>query len=187
MFDHPNIVKLVDYFATPDTLCIVQEYCSARDLAWEVKEMRKTKKFFHEDCIWSWFVIILYVHYYTLYYYMYSIILLYVHYYRFLQLCCSIKHIHDRKILHRDIKTANIFLHRLDNNSWPIVKLGDFGIGKVSSPPAFAPLFTRICTSLMTHARTAGPRPHGCARQVDRRHAVLHVSRSHRKSSYIPG
>ena len=64
MFDHPNIVKLVDYFATPDTLCIVQEYCSARDLAWEVKEMRKTKKFFQEDCIWSWFVI---------YYYMYII------------------------------------------------------------------------------------------------------------------
>ena len=114
MFDHPNIVKLVDYFATPDTLCIVQEYCSARDLAWEVKEMRKTRKFFHEDCIWSWF----------------------------LQLCCSIKHIHDRKILHRDIKTANIFLHRHDNNSWPIVKLGDFGIGKVSSPPAFALSYT---------------------------------------------
>jgi hypothetical protein len=33
-------------------------------LAWEVKEMRKTKKFFQEDCIWSWFVI---------YYYMYII------------------------------------------------------------------------------------------------------------------
>jgi len=24
MFDHPNIVKLVDYFSTPDTLCIIQ-------------------------------------------------------------------------------------------------------------------------------------------------------------------
>jgi serine/threonine protein kinase len=27
-----------------------------------------------------------------------------------IQMCLSLKHIHDRKILHRDIKTSNIFL-----------------------------------------------------------------------------
>ena len=36
------------------------------------------------------------------------------------------KHVHDRKILHRDLKTQNIFL--MKNG---IIKLGDFGIAKV--------------------------------------------------------
>ena len=36
------------------------------------------------------------------------------------------KHVHDRKILHRDLKAQNIFL-----TSKGMVKLGDFGIAKV--------------------------------------------------------
>ena len=43
----------------------------------------------------------------------------------FTQICLSIKHIHDRKILHRDIKSQNIFLTKNG-----LVKLGDFGIAK---------------------------------------------------------
>lgn len=46
----------------------------------------------------------------------------------FTQICLAVKHIHDRKILHRDIKDENIFLH---NNNF--AKLGDFGISKVLS------------------------------------------------------
>ncbi|KAA3676782.1 NIMA-related kinase 1/4/5 [Paragonimus westermani] len=44
----------------------------------------------------------------------------------FVQLALALKHIHDRMILHRDIKTQNIFL-----TSEGRVKLGDFGIAKV--------------------------------------------------------
>lgn len=44
----------------------------------------------------------------------------------FVQISLAIKHTHDRKILHRDLKTQNIFL-----TSSGIVKLGDFGIARV--------------------------------------------------------
>ena len=38
----------------------------------------------------------------------------------------AIKHIHDRKILHRDLKTQNIFMNQ-DGS----IKIGDFGIARV--------------------------------------------------------
>lgn len=44
----------------------------------------------------------------------------------FIQLSLAIKYIHDRKILHRDLKAQNVFLMK-DGT----VKLGDFGIARV--------------------------------------------------------
>ena len=44
----------------------------------------------------------------------------------FVQLCLSLEYIHGRKVLHRDLKSQNIFL--TGNKT---VKLGDFGISKV--------------------------------------------------------
>ena len=41
-------------------------------------------------------------------------------------MCMAIKHVHDKKILHRDLKTQNIFL-----TSKGEIKLGDFGIARV--------------------------------------------------------
>jgi NIMA (never in mitosis gene a)-related kinase 1/4/5 len=43
----------------------------------------------------------------------------------FTQIVLAIKHVHDRKILHRDLKGSNIFL-----TAEGFVKLGDFGVAK---------------------------------------------------------
>lgn len=68
------------------------------DLAYHVKKMRQKGEHFSENTIMQWFV----------------------------QLCLALEYIHRRKILHRDLKSQNIFLSR--NNT---LKLGDFGISKV--------------------------------------------------------
>ena len=44
----------------------------------------------------------------------------------FTQICLGLKHIHDRKIVHRDIKSVNIFLTKMNT-----IKIGDFGISKI--------------------------------------------------------
>jgi NIMA (never in mitosis gene a)-related kinase len=38
----------------------------------------------------------------------------------------ALKHIHDKKTLHRDLKTQNIFMNKSGQ-----IKIGDFGIARV--------------------------------------------------------
>ena len=47
----------------------------------------------------------------------------------FAQLLLSMRHIHSKKILHRDLKTKNVFITRRLQ-----IKLGDFGLSKVLGP-----------------------------------------------------
>lgn len=45
----------------------------------------------------------------------------------FMQMTAALKHLHDQKILHRDLKSQNIFLACNDS----VIKMGDFGISRL--------------------------------------------------------
>ncbi|XP_077073294.1 serine/threonine-protein kinase Nek5 [Siphateles boraxobius] len=94
---HPNIVAFYKSFYDRNNLYILMEYCDAGDLMNRIKMQRG--KPFTEQQIVDWFV----------------------------QICLGLKHIHDRKVLHRDIKAQNIFLTQGGQK----VKLGDFGIARM--------------------------------------------------------
>ncbi|XP_029114017.1 serine/threonine-protein kinase Nek5 isoform X2 [Scleropages formosus] len=94
---HPNIVTFLMSFEERSTLYIVMEYCSGGDLMKRIRMQRGI--LFTERQIVDWFV----------------------------QICLGLKHIHDRKVLHRDIKAQNIFL----TGNGMKAKLGDFGIARM--------------------------------------------------------
>jgi len=100
-FNHPYIVGYRDSFLIEgaNTLVIVMEYCNAGDLRKAIKEKVKCQEHFAEEQVMTWFV----------------------------QLCLALQYIHSEKVLHRDLKTSNIFL----TNGGSEVKLGDFGISRV--------------------------------------------------------
>ncbi|CAD8093903.1 unnamed protein product [Paramecium primaurelia] len=95
---HPHIVQYIESFNENDTLIIVMEYCEEGDLSFHINRMSQRKEYFPEQIILNWF----------------------------LQCSLALKYIHEQKILHRDIKSQNIFL-----SSNGFVKIGDFGISRV--------------------------------------------------------
>uniref|UniRef100_A0A8D1CDB5 non-specific serine/threonine protein kinase n=1 Tax=Sus scrofa TaxID=9823 RepID=A0A8D1CDB5_PIG len=84
------------FYEENGSLYIVMDYCEGGDLFKRINAQKGI--LFQEDQILDWFV----------------------------QICLALKHVHDRKILHRDIKSQNIFLTK-DGT----VQLGDFGIARV--------------------------------------------------------
>ncbi|XP_064297022.1 serine/threonine-protein kinase Nek5 [Phalacrocorax carbo] len=93
---HANIVTFYASLQEKDKLYIVMEYCDGGDLMKRINMQHGV--LFDEDQILTWFV----------------------------QISLGLKHIHDKKILHRDVKAQNIFL----SNNGKVAKLGDFGIAR---------------------------------------------------------
>jgi NIMA (never in mitosis gene a)-related kinase len=96
-FQHPNIVRYRDSFIETGVLHIVMDFCEGGELHQLLKERRGAV--LPEQQVLDYFV----------------------------QLCLAMKHVHDRKVLHRDIKSQNIFL----TQNRKVLKLGDFGIARV--------------------------------------------------------
>ncbi|NXO24578.1 NEK5 kinase, partial [Cisticola juncidis] len=102
---HANIVTFYASLQEKNMLYIVMEYCDGGDLMKRINMQHGV--LFDEDQILSWFV----------------------------QISLGLKHIHDKKILHRDVKAQNIFL----SNNGKVAKLGDFGIARqLNSTTEFA-------------------------------------------------
>ncbi|NWW52291.1 NEK3 kinase, partial [Pedionomus torquatus] len=97
---HPNIVAYKESFEADGHLYIVMEYCDDGDLMQKIKQ--QGRNLFPEDTILHWFV----------------------------QMCLGVKHIHDKRVLHRDIKSKNVFLTQSGK-----VKLGDFGSARLLAHP----------------------------------------------------
>ena len=81
-----------------NTLCMVMEYADGGDLYQKIKEKQKSQILFEESDIWRIFI----------------------------QLVKGLKALHELNILHRDLKSANVFLMK-DGS----VKLGDLNVSKV--------------------------------------------------------
>ena len=96
--DHPNIIKFKEVFLQrkpKPALNIVTEYADGGDLNKKIEKQKKVP--FDEAQILDYIT----------------------------QICLALQHIHKKKIIHRDLKSGNIFLMKSG-----IVKLGDFGIAK---------------------------------------------------------
>jgi tRNA A-37 threonylcarbamoyl transferase component Bud32 len=93
---HPNIVAYKDSYIDRDQfLCLVMVFCEGGDMYSKIKSSKGKK--FPEAQILEWFA----------------------------QILLALLYLHERKILHRDLKTQNIFLKN------GRLRLGDFGIAKV--------------------------------------------------------
>jgi len=94
---HKYIVKYYDSFQDNNNLNIVMEYCEYGDLDSYIKNLKKNNKHLSENQIWKFFI----------------------------EICAGLSYMHNKKILHRDMKSSNIFLTKnLD------IKIGDLGVAK---------------------------------------------------------
>ena len=126
---HPSVVAYEESFVQSDMLHIIMELLPGGDLAQEVESRARggggggggggeaagaapsgaaQQQPFPEEAIWAIVV----------------------------QVCEGLHHMHDRRVLHRDIKAENIFC-----DGHGAVKIGDLGLG-------------RLLSSASTHART---------------------------------
>ena len=98
--DHKNIIGYKEAFFDDKskTLNIVMEYADGGDLNSKIKEIKQKKLFFEEKQIWSTLI----------------------------QILQGLNYLHKSCIIHRDLKSANIFLTK-DG----AVKIGDLNVSKI--------------------------------------------------------
>lgn len=96
---HTNIVKYIASFcdASKRMYYLVCEYCDGGDLSGSIARRRVRREPWHEDDAMMILV----------------------------QILLALRHVHQRRVVHRDVKSGNIFL-----TTHGVVKLGDFGVSR---------------------------------------------------------
>jgi len=92
---HPNVVRFRQVFVRSGWLCLVMDFADGGDLCAAVKERAKSKVPFEESAVLECFA----------------------------QVADAVSYVHQQKMVHRDIKSRNIFLCRTGK-----ALLGDFGL-----------------------------------------------------------
>jgi len=92
---NPYIVQMYDSFTSDRKINIVMELCENGDLGLHLKQQKGRN--LSEQRIWKFFI----------------------------EMCLGIQYLHTNRILHRDIKTINMFLTKNDN-----IKIGDLGVAR---------------------------------------------------------
>ena len=100
--NHKNIIGYKDAFYddSSKTLNIIMELADDGDIAGKIKQIKNKKLKFDENTIWKILI----------------------------QLIQGLKYLHDNNIIHRDLKSANIFL--MKNG---LIKIGDLNVSKLSN------------------------------------------------------
>lgn len=95
------MVKLYDTFVTDQKINIIMEFCENGDLGLHLK--RQMGRALPEARIWKFII----------------------------EMCLGLQYLHANRILHRDIKTINMFLTKDDH-----IKIGDLGVAKLLNQTA---------------------------------------------------
>ena len=107
--DNAYVVRYYDSFIEAGVLCIIMEFCDRGDLQRMIKRQTAHAAPFPEETVWN----------------------------LFLQIALGVQYLHERRTLHRDLKTANVFLC-----SGLRVKIGDLGVARVLGTETF---FAKTC------------------------------------------
>ena len=93
-----NIINYYTVFINKEHIYIVTEHAKKGDILQLIKNHKLKGTKFTEDDIWKYFI----------------------------QICIALQYLHANNIIHRDIKSANIFIDQNNN-----IKVGDFGTIKI--------------------------------------------------------
>lgn len=104
--EHENIIQYKESFFddASKSLCLVMELCDGGDILNAIESYKKNNGNFPEQRLWRYLV----------------------------QLMQGLKTLHDNDIVHRDIKSANLFVMRGSDGQPDQIKLGDLNVSKVA-------------------------------------------------------